>query len=145
MFKIITDSREKQPYSFRCPGEVRRLPAGDYSVASLERVVAVERKSLSDFVRTVIHDRRRFEVELEKLEDYREACVVVEACLDRMLRGELSSRLRGVPPEAVVGAALDIALRHHVPVIWCGSRQAARFFTEQYLRMAARLHGKAKS
>ena len=70
----------------------RALPAGDYSVVGLEGVVAVERKSLDDFVSTVIHSRERFHRELRKLAGYRAACVVVEAgvidVLQRRYRGE---------------------------------------------------------
>ena len=79
---IIIDTREQEGYSFdpRLAATVRRaLPAGDYSVAGLESTVAVERKSLDDFVSTVIHGRERFRNELRKLAGYRAACVVVEA------------------------------------------------------------------
>ena len=60
---IVIDTREQEPYSFdsRLVAAVRRaLPAGDYSVEGMEERVAVERKSLDDFVSTVIHARRRF-------------------------------------------------------------------------------------
>jgi DNA excision repair protein ERCC-4 len=79
---IVIDTREGEPYSFdpRLAGAVRRaLAAGDYSLAGLEDQVAVERKTLDDFVSTVIHRRRRFRQELRKLSRYRAACVVVEA------------------------------------------------------------------
>ena len=49
------------------PGRRGKLDAGDYSVDGYENVVAVERKSLADFVHTVIHDFDRFAVELAKL------------------------------------------------------------------------------
>ena len=71
---IIIDTREQEPYSFdpRLVVAVRRaLPAGDYSVAGLEGCVAVERKTLDDFVSTVIHSRERFREELRKLSGYR--------------------------------------------------------------------------
>jgi hypothetical protein len=77
---IVIDTREGEPYSFdpRLAGAVRRaLAAGDYSLAGLEDQVAVERKTLDDFVSTVIHRRRRFRQELRKLSRYRAACVVM--------------------------------------------------------------------
>ncbi len=55
-FRIVIDSREQQPYTFACEVVKAKLDAGDYSVVGFEQRVAVERKSLRDFVGTVIHD-----------------------------------------------------------------------------------------
>jgi DNA excision repair protein ERCC-4 len=133
---IIIDTREQEPYSFdpRLAATVRRaLPAGDYSVAGLEQRVAVERKSLDDFVSTVIHARRRFREELRRLAEYRAACVVVEGGVADVLlqhyRGEAH-------PNAVVGNALSIILDFGVPVFFCGNRQAACQFVQAYLLAA---------
>ena len=138
---IVIDTREQEGYSFdpRLAATVRRaLPAGDYSVAGLENTVAVERKSLDDFVSTVIHNRARFRKELRKLAEYRAACVVVEAgLLEVMLH-----RYRGdAHPNAVVGNALSIILDFRIPVFFCSSRQAACQFVQAYLLAAhARWH-----
>lgn len=137
-FRIVIDTREQNPWCFAC-GTVRRaLPAGDYSVEGLESLVAVERKSLADFTRTVLHEFRRFAAELDRLATMPLACIVVEADLDRVLRGHADEILRGASPESVLGAAVHIQTRYGVPVQWCGSRQAACAFTGAYLRMAAR-------
>lgn len=111
----------------------RALPAGDYSVAGLEVAVAVERKSLDDFVSTVIHSRERFRKELQKLADYRAACVVVEAgVLDVLLHRYRSD----AHPNAVLGSALSIILDFRVPVFFCSNRQAACQFVQAYLLAA---------
>jgi DNA excision repair protein ERCC-4 len=133
---IVIDTREQEGYSFdpRLAATVRRaLPAGDYSVAGMENTVAVERKSLDDFVSTVIHSRARFRKELRKLAEYRAACVVVEAgLLEVMLH-----RYRGdAHPNAVVGNALSIILDFRIPVFFCSSRQAACQFVQAYLLAA---------
>jgi ERCC4-type nuclease len=133
-FRIVIDTREQAPWGFDCPTVRRKLDAGDYSVDGLEAAVAVERKSLKDFVSTVIHDFPRFAAELERLSRYEAACVVVEADLDRVLRGLAEDELRGAAPASVMGAAAHISLHYGVPVFWCGSRQAARAFTDAYLR-----------
>jgi len=133
---IVIDTREQEPYSFdsRLVAALRRaLPAGDYSVEGLEERVAVERKSLDDFVSTVIHARRRFREELRKLTRYRAACVVVEASVADVLL----QRYRGAAhPNAVVGSALSIVLDFGVPVFFCGNRQAACQFVQAYLLAA---------
>ena len=138
---IVIDTREQEGYSFdsRLAATVRRaLPAGDYSVAGLEGVVAVERKSLDDFVSTVIHSRARFRKELRKFSGYRAACIVVEAGVLDVLQG----RYRGeAHPNAVLGSALSIILDFRVPVFFCSSRQAACQFVQAYLLAAhARWH-----
>ena len=111
----------------------RALPAGDYSVAGLDGIVAVERKTLDDFVSTVIHSRRRFREELRKLAGYRAACVVVEAGIGDVLlkhyRGESH-------PNAVLGNTLSIILDYRVPVFFCTNRQAACHFVQAYLLAA---------
>jgi ERCC4-type nuclease len=139
---IVIDTREGEPYSFdpRLAGAVRRaLAAGDYSLAGLEDQVAVERKTLDDFVSTVIHRRRRFREELRKLSRYRAACVVVEAELLDVLGKRYRSEAR---PEAVVGSTLSILLDYGVPVAFCGNRQAACHFTQAFLLAAHKRWGR---
>ena len=96
----------------------------------MESVVAVERKSLDDFVSTVIHSRARFRAELRKLAGYRAACVVVEAGLLDVLQGAT-----GVAPirTRVLGNALSIMLDYRIPVFFCSNRQAACQFVQAYL------------
>ncbi len=137
-FTIVIDTREQEPYTFDCQTLRRKLDAADYSVQGCEGLVAVERKSLKDFVHTVIHDLDRFRLELEKLGENQAAVIVVEGCLDRLLRGLEGPALRGVGPQSVLGAALWLQQTHGVPVHWCGSRQGARAFTEGFLRMFVR-------
>ena len=105
---LIIDTREQEPYSFdpRLATAVRRaLPAGDYSVDGLEACVAVERKTLDDFVSTVIHSRERFRAELQKLAGYRAACVVVEAGHYRRSAAALPGR--GAPQRGAGERAVD--------------------------------------
>lgn len=134
---IVVDSREQEGYSFnpQLVTPVRRaLPAGDYSVAGLECAVAVERKTLDDFVGTVMHARGRFYRELRRLEHYRRACVVVEADLGDVL----ARRYRGeAHPYAVFGSALAITVDFGIPVFFCSNRQLACRFVEGYLLRAA--------
>jgi len=137
-FRIVIDTREQAPWGFDCPTVRRKLDAGDYSVDGLEGAVAVERKSLKDFVSTVFHSFKRFHREMERLATYEAACVVVEADLDAVLRGAEAEALRGVGPDALLGAALWLSLVHRVPIYWCGSRPAARAFTDAFLRMFVR-------
>jgi ERCC4-type nuclease len=136
--QVVIDTREQLPYTFD-PGRVesvrRALPAGDYSLAGYETTVAVERKSLDDFVSTVIRGRRRFRNELRLLTEYEHACVVVEASLREIIQGEYRSNAH---PNAVLGAAMSIIIDFGVPVFFCTDRQVACRFVEEYLLRAHR-------
>lgn len=133
--KVIVDTREKEGYSFdpeRFETIHGALQAGDYSLEGHEESVAVERKTLDDFVSTVIRSRERFTRELEKLERYEVSCIVIEADLSDIL----AERYRaGAHPNSVLGSALSIILDHGVPIYFCSNRQAARQFVEGFLLM----------
>jgi ERCC4-type nuclease len=69
---VIVDTREKTPFSFTCHGNWiagtvrRKLDAGDYSVEGMEALLALERKSLSDLITTLIQCRSTFLRECER-------------------------------------------------------------------------------
>ena len=131
---IIVDTREKKPYQFD-PRFVRvtrgALPAGDYSLAGYECRVAVERKTLSDIVRSVIHDRDRFEREIVKLKEYDSAFVLIEAELRDVIEGRYRSYAH---PNAVIGSAIALYVDHGIPFIFGSNRAIAERFTAAFLQ-----------
>ena len=132
-FAVVVDTREQEPYLFdpSAATAVRRaLPAGDYSLPGYEASVAVERKSLEDYVGSVINARARFGRELRLLAEYDLGCIVVEGSLEDILSRRYRS---GAHPSAVLGATLSIIVDHGVPVFFCGDRQLACRFVEGLL------------
>lgn len=129
---VVVDTREQEPYAFDAGCEVvrRALPAGDYSIEGFEGSVAVERKTLEDFVSTVIRQRKRFYRELQRLEGYEAACVVVESDLRDVLTGHYRS---GAHPNAVLGTVISIVVDFQIPVFFCSDRQVACRFVEEFL------------
>lgn len=111
----------------------KALAAGDYSVAGLEGEVVLERKTLGDFVNTVIHDWLRFRKELTRLSGYSVAAVVVEADIGQVFRHEYESD--ALPP-AVLGRANGIFLDHAIPVLWWGDRLTASDMAHRFLLLA---------
>ena len=97
--RVIVDSREQAPFSFRGPRyegvtvEVGTLGVGDYSLAGLADKVAVERKELSDLVACLGRERERFERELARGAALDAFCVVVEASWADLAGGKYRSRL----------------------------------------------------
>lgn len=137
--RIVIDTREQLPYEFppeRVTAVRRALAAGDYSLAGRESEFAVERKSLADFVQTVIRGRERFHKELAKLQGYRRACVVIEGSLADITQARYGG---GAHPASVLGALISIIVDFAVPVYLCGDRPHACRFVEDYLRRCARL------
>lgn len=130
MQTIIIDTREQIPYSFSLTSMRQKLPAGDYSLAGLENQVAVERKSLADFVHTVTRNRLRFYRELEKLTAYDAACIVVEANFHDLLAGNYPG---GIHPNAMIGTVISLIVDFKIPVFFCSDRQAACRFVEEFL------------
>jgi ERCC4-type nuclease len=129
---IVTDSREQLPYSFagtRAGSVIKALPAGDYSLEGFENKVAIERKSLEDFISTVVHDRGRFEVELQKLAGYKHAWVVVEGSLEDVLSGNYRSK---ITPQSLLGITTALMV-DYIPILFAGNRACARALTEALL------------
>jgi ERCC4-type nuclease len=91
----------------------------------------VERKSLDDFVNTMIRGRKRFYKELCSLQNYEHACVVIEGNLRDLLTGNYHS---GAHPNSLLASAVTISVNFNIPVFFCGDRQSACRFTEEYLK-----------
>jgi DNA excision repair protein ERCC-4 len=134
---VVVDTREQLPWTFD-PALFRTvqraLPAGDYSLEGHESSIAIERKSLDDYVASVITGRERFGRELNKLADLELGCVVVEATLEDVLAHRYRSSAH---PNAVFGATTSIIVDRRVPVFFCSDRQIARRFVEGVLRRYA--------
>lgn len=115
---ILVDTREQKGWTFD-PAQVRvtriALKEGDYTVEGLAGRVALERKSLGDFVKTVIHDWIRFRKELVRLSGYDIAAVCVEANIGQIYRHEYESEAL---PASVMGRVHSITLDHGIPVLF---------------------------
>jgi len=88
---VIVDSREQRPYftshqyDTKIAKVVKGLKSGDYSLADYEDKIAIERKSLADLFGSLTRHRKRFEREIQRLQDYEFSAVVVEASLPQIL------------------------------------------------------------
>ena len=136
---IIIDTREQMGYAFSVPSVRRKLDAGDYSLEGFEDRISVERKSMADFVGTMIRGRKRFHKELKKLAGYEAACVVVECNFRDLIEGQYRSDAH---PKALIGSVISIIVDFGIPVYFCSDRQAACQFVEHYLLRFHRRFGK---
>jgi ERCC4-type nuclease len=119
---ILSDSREQNPYQFKCfDCEVKTasLATGDYSIEGLQKLISVERKELSDFISCCTSGRDRFKAELHRLQAYRAKAVIIEGSLEDIIQHRYRSQ---ISPNSVIGSISSWTLRYSVPFIFAGDR-----------------------
>lgn len=124
---MVIDTREQTPLYMPHPPKglviVRdTLNSGDYSIRGFECQVAVERKSLEDFLGSIGTGRDRFKRELERLRGYDWAALVIEAPEDRVMSGGVWSAMK---PESIRGTIVSICVRYRIPIYFAKDRVAA--------------------
>lgn len=121
---VLIDTREKAPFAFsRFPnwiaGERRqKLDAGDYSIQGMENVLALERKSLSDLITTLMHQRPRFFKMCEQLAQHRWRALLVEASYEDIKSPYDEEYNTQAHPNAVSGTLDALEARFSIPVIY---------------------------
>lgn len=134
LLPVVVDTRERAPWEFdpaRCTTARGTLAAGDYSIAGHEHAVGIERKSLDDYVQTIIHARERYERELARFRGYALAGVVVESGWADVFDRVYTSRAH---PNAVFGLTCCLIVDYRVPVYFLPGRALATRFAERLLR-----------
>ena len=136
--QIIVDTREQSPYTFAAitpPPETTRatLRTGDYSLDGLQDKIAVERKSLSDFLGSVGSGRARFVRELERgaLMDY--FAVVIEAQWPEII-AEIKRNHPKMSSKSVFASVVAWSQRYRVHFFPCPSRAFAEVTTLRILQ-----------
>lgn len=135
MYKILIDSREQRPYEFAGRQvEVKGLKTGDYSVdydgEDLSHKVAIERKSLDDFVGSITTNRERFVKELERAKDLEFFAIVIEGSWDDIDAHRYTSL---ASPKSITGTILSWTVKYNIPIILAGTRQRAEQIVVNYL------------
>ena len=132
-YQVIVDTRERCPYVI--DGAVRgTLRSGDYSLAGMDHVVAVERKELGDFLGCVGNSRERFDREMDRLAEMRFAAMVIEGNLDTAL-GRCGT-VSGLHANAVIGSIVSWMIKRHVVPVFCSNRLIGQQVTEKILEKA---------
>lgn len=131
----IVDTREQLPYLL-APMQVERakLATGDYSVKGLESLVAVERKTLDDYLACVGRERERFDREMQRILAYPTRALVIESTWQQLQFGGWRGK---VTPQAAMGSALGW-IAQGVPVVMAGNRSAGDQMVARILFIAAR-------
>lgn len=135
---LVQDTREQNGFGplFGVPFVPGTLTYGDYSVLGLEHLIAIERKSLSDFLGSTTQSRDRFEVELKRARSMHRFFVIVEAKWDELLEPDFGSASMA-NPKAMWGTVMAWSHRYH-PFIFAGGRAVAAKLTEGILTSYAK-------
>jgi hypothetical protein len=132
---LIIDVDTREHYGYRFAGrdvECRRsaLRCGDYAVRSDDEVVAaVERKTLEDYVSSLLNGSMTFS--MAELSALSKACVVVEARYSQILGWPRAQ------PGWLAELSAQLYVRYpSVPVAFCDSRKLGEDFTHRFLAAA---------
>jgi len=149
-FIVVIDKQEKHPWTFQgiksdadqqerpfvVRTVTRHLVTADYTVDGLEDLIRIERKSHEDLWNTLApeDEYERFQRELDRMRDYRNALVVVEASWQRILT---PPPLRKTKPKSIARKIQSLMLRFpHVQWITAFDRRFAECWSFQLLRKA---------
>jgi ERCC4-type nuclease len=142
---IVVDTREKAAWAFSDAVEtvVATLHTGDYSLLGHETSgVCLERKSLDDFVGTLVADywrrpdepAKRFERELERMQLYALRAIIVEAPWSALRDHLYVSKAH---PSAIFAATCCLMVDWNVPVLMAEDHAVAARVAERMIRRYA--------
>jgi len=136
---VVIDTREQDPLPFRRLPVIRGgLYTGEYSVAGLQSLFAVERKSIADLVSCcAASNRRRFENELHRLRGFRFRRLLVIGDRGDIEAGAYRSTIK---PAAVLGTLAAFEVRYDCPIVFEPDPASAARRVEVWAWYAAREH-----
>lgn len=120
---VLIDTREKSPFDFSrfrnwiAEEKRQKLKAADYSVEGMETLLALERKTLTDLITTLIQHRTRFFRMCEQLTKYRWRALLVEASYED-IKSTYEAESTLAHPNAVSGTLDALEARFGLPVIY---------------------------
>lgn len=127
MLKIIADYREKNSLVIaelmhnQVEVEIKHLPVADFIIKN----TAIERKTVSDFISSMIN--KRLLRQLEEIKQYPKPLLLIEGCEEQELYNDEEG---GVHGNAIRGFLLHISLELQIPIIFTKDYEdTAKFLT----------------
>lgn len=141
--KIIVDYREKNSLiiseimNLGIEIEFKELKVGDYIVKD----VVIERKTISDFVSSMIN--KRLFNQMQELQQYQNRLLLIEGIKKQELYSDNSNE--GVSANAIRGFLLSIILKHNIPIIFSKNYEdSAKFISVLVKKQAKEISLNAK-
>lgn len=119
--------------------ELATLITGDYSIRTetenyCDRI-AIERKSLADYLGCVGGERERFERCLERLSKIEYPAIVLECTMADVLAGTKHSK---VTAASAIGSLIAWSVKYRIPIWLCGDRRSAAATVRKILMNAVK-------
>jgi ERCC4-type nuclease len=133
---IVVDVREKNPFSFARFGgwfsgiEKKPLALGDYAIAGLEDQCVVERKDLSDLVRSFHVERSVFVSRLRRMSAFPDRLLIITAALS-----QVKSRYEHSPanPNQITQSLIALLAGLRVPFLCVETHELGEEIVASYL------------
>ena len=129
-YVIVVDTREQKPYKFN-NFIVKKLDMGDYSIEGYEDIIAIERKTLDDWVSSVTKNRKQMEQKIidakEKLIYY---AIVIESDLPKMWKKPWYSK---ADPVAYINTAIKWSIKYNLPIFFSSNASQGEYIIKTIL------------
>lgn len=135
IYRLIVDTREQKPYNFKNEEVVtQKIDTGDYSIEILgedySKEIAIERKSINDFIGVVTQGRERFLRELERSMEIPHFYVMIEADWKQIEMGNYYSKINA---NSVIESILGWSIKYGAHFIMAGNRTRGERLTKKIL------------
>jgi ERCC4-type nuclease len=133
---LLVDTREQHPFDFsRFEAwfggiEKKALQLGDYSIAGMEDICAVERKDLSDLVHSLTAERSVFVHRLRRMAQVPHRLLVIDAALSQVKSGYARS---GADPNRITQSLIAALAGLGVPFLCTESHELGEEIVASYL------------
>jgi ERCC4-type nuclease len=155
---VIVDTREKNPWDLKgkMPSGFKikniytdKLDAGDYSIVGHDLPnddfsIVIERKaSLEEFIGNIGRGWKRFQIELEKMAQYKNPVIIIEDDLKdsyskyKMKKGP--GRYFNVSPDFILKRVSEIYTKYGVPTVFASNKYFAQRLAGQLFRDVLKL------
>jgi ERCC4-type nuclease len=153
---VLIDTREQTPFYLlknhpNWIGDERRatLAIGDYSVEGMEKILALERKSMSDAVTSTTAERGRFIRSCERLAGFQERAILIEASYEDLKTpyDHIEGLISQAHPNGVCGTLDAIEAKFGIPVIYTSqdrglaTERAASWLSKHFTYWWLETHG----
>ena len=129
------DKREQHPWDLKPMATVKTtLQTGDYS-SYCGRFVLERKNSVDELISCMTKDRERFERELERMQAFEAAVVLVEGSYGDLVSGNYRSQMN---KSAALGSLVAWQLRYRIPFFFAENRSNAEEFAKSFFRIQQR-------
>lgn len=143
---IVIDTREQKGWNWENDPTVTTtratLSTGDYTLAGHETAICIERKSLIDWVNTIVAGHGRFHEELLRMKSYDRSFIIIEASIDDICQRkyEVGAVRRNISPDSIMHMSIGIMLKYPwARVIFGDDRYTAACVCKDILRQYKRM------